>query len=249
MKRQLCPRKKSLDPSILEVMLNRSWFFGISYFLFGFLALVLGADDVFIGKACADGQHDNCVGLYNRAILDNTKDIASIAVYVLLVIDLFVMIACFKWRRLASTQIYFILLTRILIVFIPTNASRGLHPFSHCCNSILAFLAHYCGSNMNIYVISIVNIFEMSFGYYFAYDRQFGLQEGLLCTLYTIITIIIMVSLSAAFEHFSYLHVHIAFMNGENNKLHNGMHEGLLILSKPQNANGDGEEIFSNKSA
>ena len=102
---------------------------------------------------------------------------------------------------------------------------------------------------MNIYVISVVNIFEMSFGYYFAYNRQFGLQEGLLCTSYAIITIIIMVTLSAAFEHFSSLHVHIAFMNFENNKLLNGMNEGLLILSKQYNSADDRDEIFSNKSA
>ena len=151
----------------------------------------------------------------------------------LLVIDLIVMIACYKWRWLASTQIYFLLLIRILFVFIPNNASRGLHPFSHCCNSILTFFTHYCCSHINIYVISVVNIFEMSFGYYFAYDRQFGLQEGLLCTFYAIITIMIMVSLSAAFEYFSSLHIHIAFMNVENDKLLNGMHEGLLILNKP----------------
>ena len=68
MKRQLCPSEKTLDPSILEVMLNRSWFFGIAYLLFGFLALVLGADDVSVGKTSTDGQHDDCVSLYNRAV-------------------------------------------------------------------------------------------------------------------------------------------------------------------------------------
>lgn len=170
--------------------------------------------------------------------MDVTKNVARIATYVLLIIDFFFLLACYKWRWMASFQIYFELLSRILFAFVPTSTMRGLHPFIHCINSIMAFLVHYCGSILNIYAIFLVTIFEVYFGVHIAYDRHFGTPEAILTVLYVTITLLTIAALSALFEHISNLYIRLDFTNSENIKLLNGMHEGLLILSKPKHFNG-----------
>ena len=140
-------------------------------------------------------------------------------------------------------------MTHICFVLIPTEASRGLHPLSHCCNIILAFIAHYCNSLTQIYALTFLTIFEVNFGFYIAYDRHFGLQEVIMNAAYTIMTLLVLATLSATFEQISSLYIRLEFMNSENIKLLNGMHEGLLILSKPEIFDSDREEMFCNKSA
>ena len=132
------------------------------------------------------------------------------------------------------------------MVLIPTSTSRGIHPFSHYVNSCVAFLGFYCGSPTNIYTLTVLTTFELNFGFYIAYDRHYGMQEGLMCGCFTIMTLITLAALSAAFEHISSLYIRLDFINDENIKLLNGMHEGLLILSKPSTFDGDREKMFCN---
>ena len=101
--------------------------------------------------------------------------VMNIIVHTLMVIDIVFMIACYKWRWLAAFQIYFVILTRLFICFIPTSASRGMHPFIHCVMSFVIFIAHYCGSIWNIYSLLALTCFEMSFGVYVRFNRPFGL--------------------------------------------------------------------------
>ena len=110
------------------------------------------------------------------------------------------MIACYKWRWLAAFQIHFILLSKIFMCFVPTEESRGLHPFIHCVNALVIFITHYCGSVWNIYSITIVACFEMSFGVHITYDRPFGLKEILITILYTSVIFGIIAAFSVAFD-------------------------------------------------
>ena len=98
---QLRQRKESLDPNTVAVMLNRSWFFGVVYLLFYLITMLVGADVISYHPPCEPGQYDNCVGRYNHEILDATQDVARIACYTFLAIDLIFVIACYKWRWLA----------------------------------------------------------------------------------------------------------------------------------------------------
>ena len=78
-------------------------------------------------------------------------------------------ILCIKFRWLARYHIYFVLTTRVMFTFVPTSAYRGMHEFIHCVNAIVVFVAHYCGSVLNIYCLTLVIIFEMFFSVHFAY--------------------------------------------------------------------------------
>ena len=214
-------------------MLNRSWVFGIFYLFAGYSAYAFGVDAISIDPPCDLGEYDNCLGPYNKELMDKTKDIMVIAVHVLLTTNIFLVIACYKWRWLAAFQIYFVLLSRVFFCFVPTAESRGMHPFLHCVNAIVLFIACYCGSVWNIYSLLITTCIELSFGVYIGYDRPYGPKEIILTTFYAIITFWIIAAFGAAFEQVSELYTRLDFTNAENIKLLNGMHEGVLILSKP----------------
>ena len=89
----------------------------------------------------------------------------------------------------------------------------------------------------------------MTWGVYFAYKRDFGWVEAMMCTFYAIITFLVMALFGMVFEHISNLYKQLDFVNQENIKLLNGMHEGVLILSKPKMFGGERELLFGNKSA
>ena len=140
-------------------------------------------------------------------------------------------------------------MTRVLFIFVASASYRGLNPFIHCVNAVVVYLAHYCGSVLNIYCITIVVCLEMVWGVYLAYDRDFGWLEAIMCTMYAIITFLFMALAGAVFEHISKLYMKLDFVNEENIKLLNGMHEGVLIMSKPIILGGKRELMFGNKSA
>ena len=154
------------------------------------------------------------------------------------------MVACYKCRWLAAYQIYFVFLTRLAICFIPTSASRGMHPFLHCINTFVIFIANYCGSVWTIYTLMILTSFEMSFGFYVGYDRLFGMKEIIMTILFAIMTFLIMATFGVAIELVSELYLRLDFTNAENIKILNGMHEGVLILSKPILSNDKRNHMF-----
>ena len=80
---------------------------------------------------------------------------------------------------------------------------------------------------------------------------SFGATPSFLPTSvwYAIITFLFMVLAGAVFEHISKLYMKLDFVNEENIKLLNGMHEGVLIMSKPKMFSGERELLFGNKSA
>ena len=134
------------------------------------------------------------------------------------------------------------MMSKIFFVFVPSASYRGLHPFIHCVDAIVVYLGHYCGSVLNIYCIIVVTYLEMIWGCYIAYDRDFGPQEAILCTINAIVTFLFMALAGAVFEHVSKLYIKLDFVNEENIKLLNGMHEGVLIICERK-------IMFGNKSA
>ena len=95
-----------------------------------------------------------------------------------------------------------------------------------------------------MYAVLLLTYFEMIFAVHFAYGRQFGFPEFLMCTFYEFLVMGFLLGMCAAIEHVQYLHQRLNFTSMENEKLLNGMHEGLLILNKK-----DETTMFFNKSA
>ena len=89
----------------------------------------------------------------------------------------------------------------------------------------------------------------MIWGVHFAYERDFGWVEALMCTFYAIITFLVMALFGVVFELISNLYKQLNFVNEENIKLLNSMHEGVLIMSKSKIFDGERELLFGNKSA
>ena len=75
--------------------------------------------------------------------------------------------------------------------------------------------------------------FEMIFEVHIAYDRPLDMSAFVMVTIFGIFSLIFLLSIGAIIEHVSSLYQRLKFTNVENVKLLNGMHEGLLILSKP----------------
>ena len=63
-----------------------------------------------------------------------------------------------------------------------------------------------------------------------------------MCTINAIVTFLFMALAGAVFEHVSKLYIKLDFVNEENIKLLNGMHEGVLIICERK-------IMFGNKSA
>ena len=58
-----------------------------------------------------------------------------------------------------------------------------------------------------------------------------------------------MAAFGALFDHVSKLYMRLDFINEENLKLLNGMHEGVMIMSKPSETSQESKLLFGNKSA
>lgn len=76
---------------------------------------------------------------------------------------------------------------------------RGLHPFIFCANGILLYIVHECGSTLNLYLVIALIYFEMIFVVHYAYDRPLDAPEFVMCTIYLIMTALMIMSISASF--------------------------------------------------
>ena len=65
-----------------------------------------------------------------------------------------------------------------------------------------------------------------------AYNRDVTVVAVLLCIACLIMFTVAVTTVSMVFLHISDVHEKLHFSNEENMKLLNGMHEGILILSK-----------------
>ena len=70
-----------------------------------------------------------------------------------------------------------------------------------------------------------------------------------MCVAYAAFAFILMAAFGALFDHVSKLYMRLDFINEENLKLLNGMHEGVMIMSKPGEDCEESKLLFGNKSA
>ena len=73
-------------------------------------------------------------------------------------------------------------------------------------NVFSVYVFFYCGSVSSIYMSIVVACFNMWFGGYVAYDRDFGLFEGLECTMYAILETFLITLIASFIEHVSDLY-------------------------------------------
>ena len=94
---------------------------------------------------------------------------------------------------------------RICFAFIPSEEMRGLHPFLACTNGVLSYLMLYCGSLWTFYFFTVLMYFEMIFSHYIAYNRDLGVSEFVMCTIFAFSSMVIMLAISAGIEFISSL--------------------------------------------
>lgn len=70
-----------------------------------------------------------------------------------------------------------------------------------------------------------------------------------MCTIFALLTMMFFLGILASLEHISSLYQRLSLAFTDNNKLINGMNEGLLILSQPDNVlTSERALMFCNKS-
>ena len=74
---------------------------------------------------CTDGKLLSCIGPYNEAILDHTKDLSRILVKVIVFAMLIVCIICYKWRWTGNAFIYLEMCLHLSAMFFPN--SKNFH--------------------------------------------------------------------------------------------------------------------------
>ena len=152
--RQILPYKKVLNKDIQMVLYNRAWIAKIVYIFFFTISYEFSSNIIGLtSERCTEVGQGLCIGQYNEALLDKTKEYANVIMELLLFFEAIVAIACFKWRWLAQTFLYTESITHILLCFMPHAYIQATSSFFYSQDCLLHFLLYYCGQRFGLHML------------------------------------------------------------------------------------------------
>lgn len=196
---------------------------------------------------CTDGLLLKCIGPYNESILQYTLDVARVMVKANVLVTMIVCILCYKWRSLGNAFIYLEMLLHLSAMFFPN--SKNLHATFHF-NTYEAFAncaSLYTNQPVTIYLYTATLMAINIFGTNIAYGKQLGIKEMVIYALSGVLFFFVFSSIFVTINVVIKLWHRLRFANQENMKLLNNMHEGLLILGKPEEGSEDRPIMFCNQ--
>ena len=149
-----------------------------------------------------------------------------------------------RYRSLVHSLIYLESLVLVVGGFYPSKAYLEMPPFFYLINSLSVFMAFYCDTNIQlIFNTGTVALFLLVLRPVCFLDPKNAI--GLLSSFFMWLCFFVACCCFAMVAiYISKLNTKLATTNRENEKLLDGMHEGLLILSKR-----DRETMFCNRPA
>ena len=180
---------------------------------------------------CGDEFSKDCIGEYNSQIMDPLEPYTRMSIKILIVIGALLDLACFKWLSLANLFFYLECITRLVALLMPNFASYEYTPTQYVLLFALYYCCLYCDSVRQTIFSTITLVIHFFFDLY-AYKRDITAGQVLVLLIFTMIYLIGCTGLSSVIVHMSNVHAKLYYINEENTKLLNGMHEGILIVSK-----------------
>ena len=183
---------------------------------------------------------------YNKELLDRVHIYFRYIAGVLSGIGLIIDILAIKYRFLANYLIYLESIIVVLVFFLPTKSYIEMGNFVVAGISLIVFFGLYCGTNFQLIAIIVslgVTFFVVRPISYYNPTTGDPLSIASI-VLYWLICVILCCTTAMAAINISKLHNMIKTTNMENAKLLDGMHEGILILSKKER-----RTMFCNHSA
>jgi len=173
---------------------------------------------------------------YNKELLDPVNVYFLYTLLALAGVGVMIDLLAIKYRSLANYCIHVENLMGMLVFFLPTKGYVEMSNFVLAANSVCLYIAFYCGTNIQ-QIISLVLV-----GLTYLVVRPIcnyipTASDPLMIAsvvAFWLGCVLIFCSISMAAIYISKLHNTVKTTNMENAKLLDGMHEGLLILSKKE---------------
>ena len=134
---------------------------------------------------CSTSEQNECIGNYNKALLQPYKDQFKNALVAFIFIGLAIDIACIRWRFLAQLFIYHEIVLRILSVLYPNLYGFKEDGSTQLLTYGVIFLLFYCEDPAAIVINALAYGF-CNFWLEIAYERGTGVYEACL-TIFAIL--------------------------------------------------------------
>ena len=243
-------KKHESDQMVSWALETRAWITACSVTVVRLLLIVSNQGAWFSKEpTCQDGQLLNCIGSYNESILDSTQDIFRVLIKIIVGITAVTCVLCYKWRWLGKSFIYLEMCLHISAMFFPNSKNYHSTFYFNTYEAFANCAALYTNQPITIYMYTFTLIMANFFGTNIAYSKPLGFKEVI---IYIAAVVFFFLSFSCFFTSVNIvikLLRRLQIVNEENTKLLNNMHEGLLILRKPDQNNDRRSVMFCNKPA
>ena len=194
---------------------------------------IVGEDD-WMADECDEKNFEGesvCENGDNFDLINAMKPTIKILIQMTIVCNIVLDIACYKYRFLAQTILHYESFVLLIWTMVPTKYNADLYGFNNVKDNFFACLVWYCDSGAQL----ITNVFCVNLNL-FIVQFLYG-QEITVFMLLGKIAVVMQYYLAVnAFAllitYIQDIHRRLTSTNEDNIKLLNGMHEGLLILSK-----------------
>ena len=149
----------------------------------------------------------------------------------MIILAIIIDVAVYKWRKLTSLILYFELVYTILVALVPSSENPPTMIYWYMM-TIFHFIGYFTDSGTQVVVTSISITVKMLPVGYFIYDTEVTAVSVGMALMIAIIVFFTILTMTFVMLYISELHFKMKTMNIENAKLLDGMHEGVLILSK-----------------
>ena len=183
-------------------------------------------------KRCTEEVKSNCVGAYNEDLMV-MSDFMRYAKITLIFLGVLLDIICFKNRNYGHLVIYHEFFLQFVETLIPSAPLFDNQFYTIYSTFGLAFASFYCLKWKSILSATLIIIFQIFYSD-LVYFRELTVARVLINSGGIVLFVCTLCLWNMLLLQFTEINRHVDEVNNQNIKLLNGMHEGLLILSKPK---------------
>jgi len=104
---------------------------------------------------CTEINQKNCLGDYNRELMDSNKDVLYNILVALVFVGIGIDIACIRWRFVAHACFYHECLQRVIAVLIPSYYGYNMDAYNAFLAFSITFIVMYCDDQVSMFVSTL----------------------------------------------------------------------------------------------
>lgn len=235
------PPRQPKQNYLQNVLLLRAWVLHFSYIGMRLMYLATGRS-IWLetktscfnleGELDMDKNLNDCVPQkFNEELLERMGPVKRNLVYVVLFMSLTLDILIFKWRKLANLLLYAMLIDGFFMALSPAKEML-LTEFHIVSAFLIVIMAMYTNSRAQIIVLSLMHCLITFVNLHFVMMQELTINSVVIKVFLIVALFFMNSSLALLVKYVNGLHERIKVSNFESVKLLDGMHEGLLILSR-----------------